>query len=407
LSLATAASVEEDVITNLEPLERFLIALNAPETKRQYPKRLESFLDFLELRGTLEEKITIFCRKIKVKSDNDWLTNQLLKFLRYQKERVSKGEIEEATISNYFKAIKLFCEMNNILSVNWKLISRSIPKGRHASNDRPPSREEIMKLLEYPDRRIKPLVLIMVSSGIRIGAWDFLKWKHVLPVINGDKITAAKLIVYAGENEEYFTFITPEAYLALQEWMDFRSSYGEKITDESWLMRNIWRTVSMKYGAKLGLAKQPIQLKSTGIRVMIDRALQVQGIRVPLRQGEKRHEFKTVHGFRKFFKTQTEQVMKSINVEICMGHNIGVSKSYYKPSEKEILDDYLKAINVLSFFNQVSGELKKEIGELKDRNEQNEYLIRVKLQEKEDALNAVSDQLARLEADVLKLKKRK
>jgi hypothetical protein len=42
--------------------------------------------------------------------------------------------------------------MNNILSINWKLISRSIPKGRHASNDRPPSREEVIKILEYTDR---------------------------------------------------------------------------------------------------------------------------------------------------------------------------------------------------------------------------------------------------------------
>ena len=82
------------------------------------------------------------------------ISHQILKFLRYQKERVSRSEIQEATISNYFKAIKLFCEMNNILSINWKLISRSIPKGRHASNDRPPSREEIIKLLEYPDRRM-------------------------------------------------------------------------------------------------------------------------------------------------------------------------------------------------------------------------------------------------------------
>ena len=145
LSLATEISTEDVTLGNLRPLERFLIALKAPETKRQYPKRLESFLDFLQLRGTLEEKITSFFRTIKVKNDNDWITNQLLKFLRYQKERVSKREIEEATVSNYFKAIKLFCEMNNILSVNWKLISRSIPKGRHASNDRPPSREEIMK----------------------------------------------------------------------------------------------------------------------------------------------------------------------------------------------------------------------------------------------------------------------
>ena len=40
--------------------------------------------------------------------------------------------------------------------------------------------------------------------------------------------------------------------------------------------------------------------------------------------------------------------MKSINVEILMSHAIGVSNSYYKPTEKEILSDYLKAINILT-----------------------------------------------------------
>ena len=40
--------------------------------------------------------------------------------------------------------------------------------------------------------------------------------------------------------------------------------------------------------------------------------------------------------------------MKSINLEICMGHNIGVSKSYYKPSEKEVLEDYLNAVGALT-----------------------------------------------------------
>ena len=34
-------------------------------------------------------------------------------------------------------------------------------------------------------------------------------------------------------------FITTEAYSALKEWMDFRVSYGEKITVAFWLMRNM------------------------------------------------------------------------------------------------------------------------------------------------------------------------
>lgn len=210
----------------------------------------------------------------------------------------------------------------------------------------------------------------------------FHEMETCYPNKKDNDIIAARLIVYPGEYEQYITFITPEAYLSLQEWMDFRASYGEKITGESWLMRNIWRTVSMKYGAKLGLAKQPIQLKSSGVRVMIDRALQIQGIREPLRPGEKRHEFKTVHGFRKFFKTQTEQVMKSINVEICMGHNIGVSRSYYKPSEKEILDDYLNAIDLLTISNSKQ-KLEKQVKDLSDKSKENENIIQDRLAEKD------------------------
>jgi hypothetical protein len=36
---------------------KFLFALNSPSTKRQYPKRLQNFLDFLKIEGeTIEKK---------------------------------------------------------------------------------------------------------------------------------------------------------------------------------------------------------------------------------------------------------------------------------------------------------------------------------------------------------------
>ena len=40
--------------------------------------------------------------------------------------------------------------------------------------------------------------------------------------------------------------------------------------------------------------------------------------------------------------------MKSINIENLMNHSIGVSNSYYRPQEKELLDDYLKAVEHLT-----------------------------------------------------------
>jgi hypothetical protein len=65
------------------------------------------------------------------------------------------------TNKNYYKPIKLFCEMYNVL-VNWKFISRGIKKSNEIAEDRPPSIEEIKKLMEYPDRRMKPIVLNMI-----------------------------------------------------------------------------------------------------------------------------------------------------------------------------------------------------------------------------------------------------
>ena len=167
----------------------------------------------------------------------------LVRFFEFQKERARKNDIAFSTISNYYKAIKLFVDMNfDNPVVNWKKISKGIPTGRKSANDRAPTLEELKKLLEYPDRRIKPIVYLMASSGIRIGTFDTLKWKDIAPVTEKNEIIAAKLIVYAGDNEEYFTFMTPEAYSAIREWMNYRESHGEMITSDSWIMRDLWQT---------------------------------------------------------------------------------------------------------------------------------------------------------------------
>jgi hypothetical protein len=63
----------------------------------------------------------------------------------------------------------------NDLTPNWKRISKGLPKAKNASNDRAPTIEEIRNLIEYPDRRIKPIVYAMASGGFRLGGWDYLQ----------------------------------------------------------------------------------------------------------------------------------------------------------------------------------------------------------------------------------------
>lgn len=103
--------------------------------------------------------------------------------------------------------------MNDIL-ISWKKITRGLPKGRKWADDRASTLEEIHKIVEYPDRRIKPIVYTMVSSGIRLGAWDYLKWGHIHPLYSNNDVIAAKILVYVGQEEQYFTYVSPEAYQA-------------------------------------------------------------------------------------------------------------------------------------------------------------------------------------------------
>jgi hypothetical protein len=275
---------------------------------------------------------------------------------------VNRKEITGATVRNYIKSIKLFCEMADI-PIPWKKITRGLPTGRRYADDRIPTIEEIRKISEYPDRRIKAIVYTMTSSGIRLGAWDYLKWGDIKPLQRNGKVVAAKVIVYAGEDEEYFTFISPEAWQALYGWIKYRESSGELINNDSGVMRDLWDT---KVPQGRGLATRPKKLASLGIKRLMERAIWAQGLRRKLENGKKRHPFAANHAYRKWFKTRCEQAgMKPINIETLLSHSVGISDHYYRPTENDLLEDYLKAVDFLAINEE--NRLKLQIQELTEK----------------------------------------
>jgi integrase len=191
----------------------FRYSVRSEVTRKYYERRLRKFFDFIEFEvevEDLERRYNDFAEKGK--SNINWTINQIIRFLHFQKERVESKEITAATLKNFIKSLKAFCDSADLV-IQWKKITRGLPRGRQAANDRAPTIDEIRKLVEYPDRRIKPIVYTMVSSGIRIGAWDYLQWKHIEPISKENReIIAAKLRVYAGDVEEYYAFITAESY---------------------------------------------------------------------------------------------------------------------------------------------------------------------------------------------------
>ena len=211
------------------------------------------------------------------------------------------------------------------------------------------------------------------------------------------ELVAAKVIIYSGEPEEYFTFITPEAHNALLDWMDYRKSYGETINPESWLMRNLWKTTNTNWGARWGLATVPKQLQHDGVRSLLERALRDMGLRKPLPAGVKRHEFKAAHGMRKFYDTNAKAAKMLNNmVELTIGHSLGVAKNYDRFTEEQVLEEYLKAVPSLTI-NEDPQVLSKQLADLQQTNKDESQMIRAELEEKNHQIASMNEKLNEFE----------
>jgi hypothetical protein len=66
----------------------FLYSIRANETRRQYTSKLKAFFDFIGLKGTLEKQAAQSLRE-SVK-DSDWALNTVIRFVNFQKGRVTK-----------------------------------------------------------------------------------------------------------------------------------------------------------------------------------------------------------------------------------------------------------------------------------------------------------------------------
>jgi integrase len=410
--------LEEQQEREVDPYTLFAFSLRSPYTKETYFRRLRRFFDAIPLDGpTFEERCNSFAAKGKI--DPAWAFNLILRFVQSEKERVEGKKITAGTLRNSVKTIKTFCEVTDV-TIAWKKISRGLPRAKRYADDRAPTLDEIRKLAEYPDRRMKPIIYIMASSGIRVGAWDYLKWGHIVRIEKDGKVVAAKMIVYSGEADEYFTFISSEAYTALESWINYRKASREYISSESWVMRTLWNSTRPKENSLSNkLVNDPEKLNSVGVKRLIERALWTQGLRAKLAIGKKRHEFQTDHGFRKWFKTQCEIAgMRPINVEILMGHSVGISDSYYRATENELLVDYLKALDFVTL--SYEHRLEKNISEIEEQSSINDKALKSELYANgqqismlterdslnSDAIAALSDQVMNLMKEIETLKKK-
>ena len=100
---------------------------------------------------------------------------------------------------------------------------------------------------------------------------------------------------------------------------------------------------------------------------------------------KKRHEFKSTHSFRKFFETKCQNAkMNHNNIKLLMDHSLGESQNYHRPTQNELLDDYLNAVDLLTINDE--NKLKKKIFEFTERQDEIVNEIKASKRNQGDAL---------------------
>ena len=247
------------------------------------------------------------------------IENKIIEFVVHLR---NQGKSHGA-ISNYLSPVKLFYSVNDVV-LNVKKIDRFMPAQKKKRKDRPYTREEISKFLSIADERMKVVILLMASSGIRIGAIPTLRMKHLQ-----DKT----LTVYENTNDEYFTFITPECAKAVDNYLDMRARYGEKLNDESFLIRE-------QFDVRCPGKPRPIKRHT----------IQYKLYDLAARAGVDKKDVAVCHGYRKFFTTQMVDADAKTELRwLLEGHSLKANdNSYVKPSEQKLYQEYEKALDNLT-----------------------------------------------------------
>jgi site-specific recombinase XerD len=323
----------------MEELKLLLESCRSEETKKTYAFGLKKYFEFVG--------------KELPKATKD-IENKIIEYIIYLK----KEGMSYQGISNYIVPVKSFYAINDV-TLNVKKIAKFMPENRKVKTDRSYEHEEISKLLQIADERMRVVILVLASSGIRIGA---------LPILRLRNIQDSKLIVYEKDVEEYFTFITPECKNAIDFYLDMRSRYGEKLNDNSYLIRE-------QFDVRSQVPARPKSVDKS--------ALQYKLYDLCNRSGIDKEKTAIAHSYRYFF---TKQLVESkVNPEIremLLGHKIGLTSAYYRPTQEEMYAEYEKAIDNLTIDSSQRLQRKVEMLEI-EKSKVDRIELKLQLLEKQ------------------------
>jgi integrase len=266
-------------------------------------------------------------------------------FITYLRKRGNAS----ASILAYVAAIAKFYVINDVTTLNWKKIKSFMGEHEKVVEDRPYTHSEIQRLLDHSSVRNRAMILLMSSSGLRVGALTILRIKDLQSILQSiEQYQIYKVSAYAkSKRSGYFSFCTPEARKHIDIYLDHRKRWGERLTDDSPLFRTDYNPQAVDRIVR--------SISTSRIRHFVTNALRDCGLRtVPLEGISQRTNIMTNHGFRKLFETNAFKAgMDHMYLRRLLGQKSGLEDAYLKLSEEDLLEGDSKHVGYLGIIDQL------------------------------------------------------
>ncbi|MFA5346789.1 MAG: site-specific integrase [Methanoregula sp.] len=298
-------------------------------TRQAYASSIVSFLVFIF--GLQKEKKVVASKLGKYEDLADRYfsgkrdhSNDLIRYAASFENKPAK------TAKCYVSAVQEFMVFNNIefREKEKRSLRNKIPRGGTATVEQDLDAAAIQVILQHCDLKLRTLIVVMASSGVRIG--------EALGLVLGDFIERDGLgYIEIRQNNakrglRRYTFCSAEACQAVTEWMKKRDGY---------------LVSAERKGVGIGVVKSRenphlFPFTDTTVYSGWENALKSAGLyaRDPLTGRLTR----PMHALRKFCSSQLSIAVPRDIVEMLMGHSGYLSDAYRRYTKAQVLEFYRK-----------------------------------------------------------------
>jgi|GEM_PF-2199269 len=388
--------------TSKQPIQTFLNSCRTKGSSYAYRSGVLRFLDFIYGPQMSGEKATKeeFARYEKLavqyfSENRAKAADDLVGFIRH----MNQTKVLPKTANIKACGVRQWLIDNDIsfTEKQRQQMRKAKPRGGRRTNIKYADTQTIREIIAHGDIRLRALVLMLASSGMRIGEAIELTWSQVrIPdrtkESERDKLTS----VFISDSKTGLSrtaWITREAEEALLEWKKAIPAY---------------LNTAAKKGKNIGIDKDAedkhiFPYRTTSVYMMWDAACKASGHYV--KDEKTRRNQLNVHRLRGFFKSQTMPIIGGEYSELLLGHSDQYGNAYNGLPEGKLAEMYRKCEIVLTITagHGISQKLADQTSKLAEQEETIEALKAqmAKMQETMRRTNLeFQNQMAKMIADL-------